>query len=71
MSSLFLRTLRDDPSDASVASHKLLVRAGYVRPIAAGIFSWLPLGVIALRNVERVRDGSCRFPRSALSCTSA
>ena len=54
MSSLFLRTLRDDPADASVASHKLLVRAGYVRPIAAGIFSWLPLGVIVLRNVERV-----------------
>lgn len=54
MSTLFLRTLRDDPSDASVASHKLLVRAGYVRPIAAGIFSWLPLGVIALRNVERI-----------------
>lgn len=54
MSSLFLRTLRDDPSDASVASHKLLVRAGYIRPIAAGIFSWLPIGVIALRNVERV-----------------
>ena len=54
MSSLFLRTLRDDPSDASVASHRLLVRAGYVRSIAAGIFSWLPLGVIALRNVERI-----------------
>ena len=54
MSTLFLRTLRDDPADASVTSHKLLVRAGYVRPIAAGIFSWLPLGVIALRNVERV-----------------
>ena len=54
MSSLFLRTLRDDPADASVASHKLLVRAGYVRPIAAGIFSWLPLGVIVLKNVERV-----------------
>ncbi len=54
MSSLFLRTLRDDPSDASVPSHKLLVRAGYIRPIAAGIFSWLPLGVIVLRNVERV-----------------
>ena len=54
MSSLFLRTLRDDPSDASVPSHRLLVRAGYVRPIAAGIFSWLPLGVIALRNVERI-----------------
>lgn len=54
MSTLFLRTLRDDPSDATVASHRLLVRAGYVRPIGAGIFSWLPLGVIALRNVERV-----------------
>ncbi|MFM1789634.1 MAG: hypothetical protein RLZZ12_983 [Actinomycetota bacterium] len=54
MSTLFLRTLRDDPSDASVPSHKLLVRAGYIRPIAAGIFSWLPLGVIVLRNVERV-----------------
>ena len=54
MSKLFLRTLRDDPADATVTSHKLLVRAGYIRPIAAGIFSWLPLGVIALRNVERV-----------------
>ena len=50
MSSLFLRTLRDDPSDASVPSHKLLVRAGYIRPIAAGIFSWLPLGVIVLSH---------------------
>lgn len=54
MSTLFLRTLRDDPSDAEVPSHKLLVRAGYVRRIAAGIYSWLPLGVITLRNVERV-----------------
>ena len=54
MSTLFLRTLRDDPADATVTSHKLLVRAGYVRPIAAGIFSWLPLGVITLRNVEKV-----------------
>jgi len=54
MSKLFLRTLRDDPADAEVASHKLLVRAGYVRRIAAGIYSWLPLGVITLRNIERV-----------------
>ena len=54
MSTLFLRTLRDDPSDAEVASHKLLVRAGYVRRVAAGIYSWLPLGYIALRNIERV-----------------
>ena len=54
MSSLFLRTLRDDPADAEVPSHKLLVRAGYIRRIAAGIYSWLPLGVITLRNVEKV-----------------
>jgi prolyl-tRNA synthetase len=54
MSTLFLRTLRDDPADAEVASHRLLVRAGYIRRIAAGIYSWLPLGVITLRNVERV-----------------
>lgn len=54
MSTLFLRTLRDDPSDAEVASHKLLVRAGYVRRIAAGVYSWLPLGYITFRNIERV-----------------
>lgn len=54
MSTLFLRTLRDDPSDAEVASHRLLVRAGYIRRIAAGIYSWLPLGYITLRNIERV-----------------
>jgi len=54
MSTLFLRTLRDDPADAEVPSHRLLVRAGYIRRIAAGIYSWLPLGVITLRNVERV-----------------
>ncbi len=54
MSSLFLRTLRDDPADAEVASHKLLVRAGYIRRIAAGIYSWLPLGYITYRNIERV-----------------
>ena len=54
MSTLFLRTLRDDPADAEVPSHRLLVRAGYIRRIAAGIYSWLPLGVITLRNVENV-----------------
>ena len=54
MSSLFLRTLRDDPADAEVASHKLLVRAGYIRRIAAGIYSWLPLGYLTLRNIERI-----------------
>ena len=54
MSTLLLRTLRDDPADAEVASHKLLVRAGYVRRISAGIYSWLPLGYITLRNIERI-----------------
>src|ERR1044072_6304912 len=54
MSSLFLRTLREDPVDAEVPSHKLLVRAGYVRRVAPGGYSWLPLGLRVLRNVERV-----------------
>lgn len=54
MSTLFLRTLREDPADAEVPSHRLLVRAGYVRRVAAGIYSWLPLGYITLRNIERV-----------------
>ncbi len=54
MSTLFLRTLRDDPSDAEVPSHRLLVRAGYIRRTASGSFSWLPLGWNVYRNVERV-----------------
>ncbi|SIO87282.1 Prolyl-tRNA synthetase, bacterial type [Nocardiopsis sp. JB363] len=54
MSNLFLRTLREDPADAEVPSHKLLVRAGYVRRAAPGIYSWLPLGKIVLENVSRV-----------------
>ncbi len=54
MSNLFLRTLRDDPSDAEVPSHKLLVRAGYIRRAAPGGFTWLPLGWIVYRNVERI-----------------
>jgi prolyl-tRNA synthetase len=54
MSELFLRTLRDDPADAEVPSHKLLIRAGYVRPIAPGLYSWLPLGLKVLRKIEGV-----------------
>ena len=54
MSSLFLRTLREDPADAEVPSHKLLVRAGYVRRVAPGGYSWLPLGLRVLRNVEAI-----------------
>jgi prolyl-tRNA synthetase len=54
MSNLFLRTLREDPTDAEVPSHRLLVRAGYIRRAAPGGFSWLPLGWIVYRNVERI-----------------
>ncbi|MGH6656351.1 MAG: proline--tRNA ligase [Actinocrinis sp.] len=54
MSSLFLRTLRDDPADAEVPSHRLLVRAGYVRRVGPGVYSWLPLGKRVLDNVARV-----------------
>jgi prolyl-tRNA synthetase len=54
MSSLFLRTLREDPADAEVPSHRLLVRAGYVRRVAPGGYSWLPLGLKVLRNIERI-----------------
>ncbi|MEV4320255.1 proline--tRNA ligase [Actinocrispum sp. NPDC049592] len=54
MSSLFLRTLREDPADAEVPSHRLLVRAGYVRRVAPGGYSWLPLGMRVLRKVENV-----------------
>lgn len=54
MSELFLRTLRDDPADAEVPSHKLLIRAGYIRPIAPGLYSWLPLGLRVLRKIEGI-----------------
>ena len=54
MSQLFLRTLREDPADAEVASHRLLVRAGYIRRAAPGIYTWLPLGLSVLRKVEQV-----------------
>ncbi|MET0931875.1 MAG: proline--tRNA ligase, partial [Aeromicrobium sp.] len=54
MTRLFLRTLRDDPADAEVPSHKLLVRAGYVRRVAPGIYSWLPLGLKVLGKVEAI-----------------
>ncbi len=54
MSTLFLRTLREDPVDAEVASHRLLVRAGYIRRAAPGIYTWLPLGLRVLRKIETV-----------------
>src|SRR5436190_13114231 len=54
MSALFLRTLRDDPADAEVDSHRLLVRAGYIRRVSSGIYSWLPLGDRVLRKVSEI-----------------
>ena len=54
LSTLFVRTLREDPVDAEVASHRLLVRGSYIRRAAPGGFTWLPLGWIVFRNVERI-----------------
>ncbi|HEY8295196.1 MAG TPA: proline--tRNA ligase [Micrococcaceae bacterium] len=54
LSTLFLRTLREDPADAEVASHRLLLRAGYIRRAAPGIYTWLPLGLRVLRKVEAI-----------------
>ena len=54
LSQLFVRTLRDDPADAELISHRLLVRGGYIRRQAPGIFAWLPLGLRVRRRVERV-----------------
>ncbi len=54
MSTLFVRTLRDDPADAEIPSHRFLVRAGYVRRVAPGIYSWLPLGLRVLARVEAI-----------------
>ena len=54
MSSLFVRTLRDDPADAEIPSHRLLVRAGYIRRAAPGIYTWLPLGLRVLRKIENI-----------------
>src|SRR6478752_7336870 len=54
MSSLFLRTLRENPADAEVPSHQLLVRAGYIRRVSPGIYTWLPLGLKVLRRVEAI-----------------
>ncbi len=54
MSSLFVRTLRDDPADAEVPSHRLLVRAGYIRRSAPGIYTWLPLGLRVLRRIDAI-----------------
>ena len=54
MSKLLVPTLREVPSDAEIASHQLMMRAGYIRKLAAGIYSYLPLGLICERKVEQI-----------------
>src|SRR5579862_7794053 len=54
MSALLLRTLREDPADADTAGHALLVRGGFVRRVASGVYTFLPLGVRVLRRIERI-----------------
>ena len=54
MTKLFVRTLREDPADAELPSHRWLVRAGYIRRVAPGIYSWLPLGLRVLHKVEAI-----------------
>jgi prolyl-tRNA synthetase len=70
MSSLFLRTLRDDPADAELPSHRLLVRAGYIRRVSPGVYSWLPLGkrmldivsTVVREEMERIGGQEVLFP---------
>ena len=54
MSGLFGRTLREDPADAELPSHKLLVRAAFIRPLAAGIYQTLPLGQRTMARIETI-----------------
>ena len=54
LSQLFLRTLRDDPADADTDGHRLLVRGGFVRRVASGVYAWLPLGQRVLARVARI-----------------
>ena len=54
LSTLFLRTLREDPSGADVTSHKLLLRAGYIRQAGSGLYTWLPLGLAVKNKIEQV-----------------
>ena len=54
LSKYFLPTLKENPIDATVVSHQLMVRAGMIRQTASGIYSWLPLGLKVLRKVEKI-----------------
>lgn len=64
LSQYFLPTLKDTPAEAHIASHRLMLRAGMVRQSSAGIYSWLPLGLRVLRNVEAI----VREEQNAIGC---
>jgi prolyl-tRNA synthetase len=77
-----LSTLKETPSDAEVISHQLMLRAGMIQRLAAGIYSWMPLGLRVLRRVERPSCGrsraagrptgrSCSVCRTAMRASSA
>jgi prolyl-tRNA synthetase len=53
-SKIFIPTLKDSPQDAEVISHQLMLRAGLIRKVASGIYTWLPLGLMVLRNIENI-----------------
>lgn len=53
-SSLFIQTLKETPADAEIASHKLLLKAGYIKKLSSGIYTWLPLGLRVLKNIEKI-----------------
>ena len=54
LSEYFLPTLKENPSEAQIVSHRLMLRAGMVRQSAAGIYSWLPLGLRVLKKIEQI-----------------
>ena len=62
MSRLLIRTLREPPADAEAASHQLLVRAGYIRRLASGVYTFLPLGVRVIHKLERIIPMTVRAP---------
>ena len=71
MSKLYAPTLKEDPADAELASHRLLLRAGMIRKEAAGLYSYLPLAWRSIRKIENtVDDGTDKLRKSRISCAT-
>ena len=68
-----LTTLKEVPADAEIVSHKLMLRAGLIRRLASGLFTWMPLGLRVLRKLKRCagRNGRSRRTRAADACSPA